>query len=61
MTVLKKDKLLVMLVIIFMVVSNNVVYAFDLESKIYKNVYVEDINLSNLTKEEATQKINVLT
>ncbi|MDO5011224.1 MAG: peptidoglycan binding domain-containing protein, partial [Intestinibacter bartlettii] len=55
---MKRDKLLVMLVIIFMVVSNNVVYAFDLESKIYKNIYVEDINLSNLTKEEAEQKIN---
>ncbi|MBU5336039.1 VanW family protein [Intestinibacter bartlettii] len=55
---MKKDKLLVMLVIIFMIVSNNVVYAFDLEGKIYKNVYVENINLSNLTKEEAMKKIN---
>ncbi|WP_455542564.1 VanW family protein [Intestinibacter sp.] len=55
---MKRDKLLVMLVIIFMLLNNNVVYAFDLEGKISKNVYVQNIDLSNLTRDEATQKIN---
>ena len=60
MTVLRRGKLLIlaMLVITFMVTNNNMIYAIDLNGKILNNVYVKDIDLSDLTKEEATKKIN---
>lgn len=58
MTALKKDKLLVMLVIIFIVINNSIIYAFDLEGKISKNVYVGNIDVSNLTIDEARDKVN---
>ena len=47
-----------MLVIIFMLTNNNIIYAINLSGKILNNIYVQDINLSDLTKEEATKKIN---
>ena len=47
-----------MLVIIFMLTNNNIIYAINLNGKILNNVYVQDINLSDLTKEEAIKKIN---
>lgn len=60
MTVLRRGKLLIlmMLVIAFMVTNNNIIYAIDLNGKILENVYVQDIDLSGLTKEEAARKIN---
>ena len=60
MTVLRRGKLLIlmMLVIIFMLTNNKIIYAINLNGKILNNVYVQDINLSDLTKEEATKKIN---
>ena len=47
-----------MLVIIFILTNNKIIYAINLNGKILNNVYVQDINLSDLTKEEATKKIN---
>ena len=47
-----------MLVIIFMLTNNKIIDAINLNGKILNNVYVQDINLSDLTKEEATKKIN---
>ena len=57
---LRRGKLLIlmMLVIIFMLTNNNIIYAINLNGKILNNIYVQDINLSDLTKEEATKKIN---
>ena len=57
---LRRGKLLIlmMLVIIFMLTNNNIIYAINLNGRILNNVYVQDINLSDLTKEEATKKIN---
>ena len=57
MTVLKRLKPLVILVIIFTIAQSNVVLAFDLDKKINKNVYVNNIELSGLTKEEAREKL----
>ena len=59
MTALKKNKLLMMLVIIFMLLNNSIIYAFDLERKISKNVYIGEIDVSDLTIEEATKKVNL--
>ena len=59
MTALKKNKLLMMLVIIFMLLNNSIIYAFDLEGKISKNVYIGEIDVSDLTIEEATKKVNL--
>ena len=59
MTALKKNKLLMMLVIIFMLLNNSIIYAFDLEEKISKNVYIGEIDVSDLTIEEATKKVNL--
>lgn len=56
MTALKKNKLLMMLVIIFMLLNNSIIYAFDLERKISKNVYIGEIDVSDLTIEEATKR-----
>ena len=47
-----------MIVIIFMLTNNKIIYAINLNGKILNNIYVQDINLSDLTKEEATKKIN---
>lgn len=57
---LRRGKLLIlmMLVIIFMLTNNKIIYAINLNGKILNNIYVQDINLSDLTKEEATKKIN---
>ena len=57
---LRRGKLLIlmMLVIIFMLTNNKIIDAINLNGKILNNVYVQDINLSDLTKEEATKKIN---
>ena len=57
---LRRGKLLIlmMLVIIFMLTNNKIIYAINLNGKILNNVYVQDINLSDLTKKEATKKIN---
>ena len=54
---MKRLKPLVILVIIFMIAQSNVVLAFDLDKKINKNVYVNNIELSGLTKEEAREKL----
>lgn len=60
MTILKKGKFLVftVLVIIFLITNNNIIYAINFEGKILKNVFVEGIDLSELTKNEAIEKIN---
>lgn len=41
-----------------MLTNNKIIYAINLNGKILNNIYVQDINLSDLTKEEATKKIN---
>ena len=48
-----------MLVIIFMLLNNSIIYALDLEGKISKNVYIVEIDVSDLTIEEATKKVNL--
>ena len=55
---MRKLKFLVILAIIFMIGKTDVVDAFDFEGKIHKNVYVGSIDLSQLTKKQAVQKIN---
>lgn len=57
MKVLKRLKPLAILVIIFIVVQSNIVLAFDLNKKINKNVYINNIELSGLTMEEAKEKL----
>ena len=59
---LRRGKLLIlmMLVIIFMLTNNKIIYAINLNGKILNNVYVQDINLSDLTKEEATKNAKEL-
>lgn len=52
----RQTLILAMLVITFMVTNNNVIYIIDLNGKILNNVYVKDIDLSDLTKEEATKR-----
>ena len=54
---MKRLKPLVILVIIFTIAQSNVVLAFDLEKKINKNVYVNNIDLSGLTQKEAREKL----
>ncbi|MGN1031903.1 MAG: peptidoglycan binding domain-containing protein, partial [Intestinibacter sp.] len=58
MTALKRLRLLVILVIVFIIAKANVAYAFDFNEKIYKNVYIENIDLSGLTRGEAEEKVN---
>ncbi|MGL5330467.1 MAG: VanW family protein [Peptostreptococcaceae bacterium] len=59
MTALKRFKMIsVLIVAIFFLGNAKCVQAIETESLIYKNVYIEDINVSNLTKEEAIIKIN---
>ena len=58
MTALKKLGLLVMLLIVFMIGRADIAEAFNFDEKIYKNVYIDNLDLSNLTREEARQKVN---
>lgn len=59
MILLKKLKIAIFLSLIIISLSNVVLSnAISFEGKIHKNIYLEDINLSNLTKEEAISKIN---
>lgn len=59
MIILKKLKIAIFLSLII-VLFNNVVLsnAIKFEGKIHKNVYVRDLDLSNLTKDEAKNKID---
>ena len=59
MILLRKLKIAIFISLIFITFSNVVLSnAIGLEGKIHKNIYVRDINLSGLTKEEAKDKIN---
>ena len=58
MTALKRLILLVILVIVFIIGKADIVDAFNFNEKIYKNVYIDNIDLSSLTREEAKQKVN---
>ena len=54
MILLRKLKIAIFISLIFITFSNVVLSnAIGLEGKIHKNIYVRDINLSGLTKEEA--------
>ena len=55
---MKRLGLLVILVIVFIIAKANVVNAFNFNEKIYKNVYVQNIDLSGLTRKEAKEKLN---
>ncbi|MCC3869454.1 VanW family protein [Terrisporobacter mayombei] len=56
---MKKLKIAIFLSLLIVSLSNVVLSnAIELEGKIHKNIYVRDIDLSNLTKEEAEEKIN---
>lgn len=61
MILLRKLKIAIILSLLI-VSSGNVVLsnAIEFEGKIYKNIYVRDIDLSNLTKKEAVKKIDKL-
>ncbi|MGM9534583.1 MAG: VanW family protein [Intestinibacter sp.] len=58
MTALKRLGLLVILVIVFIIGKADIVDAFNFNEKIYKNVYIDNIDLSGLTREEAKKKVN---
>lgn len=59
MIFLKKLKIAIFLSLLIVSLGNVVLSnAIEFEGKIYKNIYVRDINLSNLTKKEAIEKIN---
>ena len=59
MILLKKLKIAIFLSLLIVSLGNLVLSdAIELEGKIHKNIYVRDIDLSNLTKEEAVKKIN---
>jgi len=59
MILLKRLKIAIFLSLIIVSLSDVVLSnAIELEGKIHKNIYVRDIDLSNLTKEEAIKKIN---
>ena len=59
MIALKKLKIAIFLSLLIVSLGNVVLSsAIEFEGKIHKNVYVRDINLSNLTKEQAVEKIN---
>ena len=59
MIFLKKLKITIILSL-FIISFNNVVLsnAIEFEGKIHKNIYVRDMDISKLTKEEAKEKIN---
>ena len=48
----------VLLVVIFFLGNTNLVQAKNNTKKIHKNIYIENIDVSNLTKEDAEKKIN---
>lgn len=59
MILLRRLKIAIFLSLLIVSLSNVVLSnAIELEGKIHKNIYVRDIDLSNLTKEEAMEKIN---
>ena len=58
MTALRKLGLLVMLITVFMIGRADIAEAFNFDEKIYKNVYIDNLDLSNLTREEARHKVN---
>ena len=59
MIFLKKLKIAIFLSLLIVSLGNVVLSnAIEFEGKIHKNIYVRDINLSNLTKKEAIEKIN---
>lgn len=59
MILLKRLKIAIFLSLLIVFLGNVVLSnAIELEGKIHKNIYVRDIDLSNLTKEEAMEKIN---
>ena len=59
MILLRRLKIAIFLSLLIVSLSNVVLSnAIELEGKIHKNIYVRDIDLSNLTKEEAVEKIN---
>lgn len=59
MIFLKKLKIAIFLSLLIVSLGNVVLSnAIEFEGKIHKNVYVRDIDLSNLTKKEAIKKIN---
>lgn len=59
MILLRKLKIAIFLSLLIVSLGNVVLSnAIEFEGKIYKNIYVREIDLSNLTKEEATEKIN---
>ena len=59
MIFLKKLKIAIFLSLLIVSLGNVVLSnAIEFEGKIYKNIYVRDIDLSNLTKKEAIDKIN---
>lgn len=59
MITVKKLKIAIFLTLIITSLSNVILSnAISFEGKIHKNVYIEEIDLSNLTKKEATNKIN---
>ena len=59
MIILRKLKIAIILSLFIISFSNVVLSnAIVFEGKIQKNIYVKDINISNLTKEEAKEKIN---
>ncbi|MDU6996312.1 MAG: hypothetical protein E6356_15745, partial [Terrisporobacter othiniensis] len=56
---MKRLKIAIFLSLIIVSLSSVVLSnAIELEGKIHKNIYVRDIDLSNLTKEEAIKTIN---
>ena len=54
----KSKKIQLLILAIFFLGNIRFVDALGIEGKIHKNVYVENIELSNLTKSEAKEKIN---
>ena len=59
MILLKKLKIAIILSLLIVSLGDVVLgNAIEFEGKIHKNIYVRDVNLSNLTKEEAINKIN---
>ena len=59
MIILKKLKIAILLSLLIVSFDNVVLSnAVGFEGKIHKNIYVRDIDISNLTREEAKNKIN---
>ncbi|EPZ60860.1 putative peptidoglycan binding domain protein [[Clostridium] sordellii ATCC 9714] len=57
---MKRQKIYFLLIIsvLFYLGQSNEVYAIGEEGKIYKNIYIENIDVSGLTKKEAIKKLN---